>query len=101
MKDKNSTHDELAGLLRLLADIRAAVGDPTGKLMQDELVEHCRRMAYAAEMHDLCCAHLGACADPDAAGPTLLESICGVERERDSILSASHRKRLSSRGRNE
>jgi hypothetical protein len=46
----------------LLADIRAAVGDPTGKLMQDELVERCRSLrltdaereaidwaAYAAE----------------------------------------------------
>lgn len=31
-------------LLGLVADIRAAVGDPTGKLMQDELVEHCREM---------------------------------------------------------
>jgi hypothetical protein len=28
----------------LLADIRAAVGDPTGKLMQDELVERCRSL---------------------------------------------------------
>lgn len=31
-------------LLCLLADIRAAVGDPTGKLMQDELVAHCAEM---------------------------------------------------------
>ena len=38
-KDKPST-----GLLRLVADIRAAVGDPTGKLMQDELVEYCRNL---------------------------------------------------------
>jgi len=28
-------------LLGLVADIRAAVGNPTGKLMQDELVAHC------------------------------------------------------------
>lgn len=35
---------ESTALLGLLADIRAAVGDPTGKLMQDELVEHCRKM---------------------------------------------------------
>ena len=34
-----------ASLLNLIADIRAAVGDPTGKLMQDELVEHCRALA--------------------------------------------------------
>jgi hypothetical protein len=32
------------GLLGLIADIRAAVGDPTGKLMQDELVAHCRKL---------------------------------------------------------
>lgn len=32
------------GLLRLVADIRAAVGDPTGKLMQDELVAHCAEL---------------------------------------------------------
>lgn len=34
-----------SALLGLLADIRAAVGDPTGKLMQDELVERCRALA--------------------------------------------------------
>ena len=34
----------LFGLLGLVADIRAAVGDPTGKLMQDELVERCQRL---------------------------------------------------------
>jgi len=33
-----------ARLLGLIADIRAAVGDPTGKLMQDELVEHCKQL---------------------------------------------------------
>lgn len=35
-------------LLGLLADIRAAVGDPNGRLMQEELVEHCRRVTNAA-----------------------------------------------------
>ncbi len=34
----------VSALLILLADIRAAVGDPTGKLMQYELVERCRKM---------------------------------------------------------
>ena len=34
--------------LSLIADIRSAVGDPTGKLMQDELVEHCRYL-YASQ----------------------------------------------------
>lgn len=33
-----------ARLLGLIADIRAAVGDPTGKLMQDELLAHCRSL---------------------------------------------------------
>lgn len=33
-----------ARLLGLLADIRAAVGDPTGKLMQDELVDKCAEL---------------------------------------------------------
>ncbi len=37
----------LAGALRLIADIRAAAGDPEGKLMQDELVERIRRMRGA------------------------------------------------------
>ena len=41
----NAVSVESTALLGLLADIRAAVGDPTGKLMQDELVEHCRRMS--------------------------------------------------------
>jgi hypothetical protein len=36
-------------LLNLVADIRAAVGDPTGKLMQDELVAHCRKLKAAAD----------------------------------------------------
>jgi len=36
-------------LLGLLADIRAAVGDPTGKLMQDELVEHCRKLTHSSD----------------------------------------------------
>ena len=41
----NAVSVESTALLVLVADIRAAVGDPTGKLMQDELVEHCRRMS--------------------------------------------------------
>lgn len=35
---------EYTARLNLLADIRAAVGDPNGKLMQDEIVERCRKM---------------------------------------------------------
>lgn len=40
---------ETTALLGLLADIRAAVGDPTGTLMQDELVQHCRDLWAAAQ----------------------------------------------------
>ena len=37
--------DTEVALFHLLADIRAAAGDPEGKLMQDELVEHIRGLA--------------------------------------------------------
>lgn len=36
-------------LMGLIADIRAAVGDPEGKLMQEELVAHCRALRAKAE----------------------------------------------------
>lgn len=51
MSKQTKTAPPLAdsALLGLVADIRAAVGDPAGKLMQDELVEHCRRMASVVE----------------------------------------------------
>ena len=39
--------DEEYSLIGLLADIRAAAGDPEGKLMQDELVERVRETARA------------------------------------------------------
>ena len=39
--------DETYSLLSLLADIRAVVGDPEGRLMQDELVERVRTVARA------------------------------------------------------
>jgi S-adenosylmethionine:diacylglycerol 3-amino-3-carboxypropyl transferase len=42
--DSNAVSVESTALLGLLADIRAAVGDPTGKLMQDELIAHCRTL---------------------------------------------------------
>lgn len=44
MKDTETT-----GLLNLLADIRAAAGDPEGKLMQDELVAHIADLHAKAE----------------------------------------------------
>ena len=37
-------------LLGLLADIRAAVGDPNGELMQDELVGHCKTIRVIGDM---------------------------------------------------
>jgi len=40
----NAVSVESTALLGLVADIRAAVGDPTGKFMQDELVQHCAEM---------------------------------------------------------
>jgi hypothetical protein len=55
MKNRNATKRKReaavgsTALLGLLADIRAAVGDPTGKLMQDELVEHCRKLTHSAD----------------------------------------------------
>jgi hypothetical protein len=47
--------DEEYSLLGLLADIRAAVGDPEGKLMQDELVEHIRAIYDLGEAHKRAC----------------------------------------------
>ena len=46
---KNVVEVSVHGLLGLVADIRAAVGDPTGKLMQVDLVAHCRSMRSALE----------------------------------------------------
>lgn len=47
--DSNAVSVESTALLGLLADIRSAVGDPNSRLMQDELVEHCRRVTNAAQ----------------------------------------------------
>lgn len=38
--------------INLIADIRAAVGDPKGKLMQDELVAHCAELKRKADLFD-------------------------------------------------
>jgi hypothetical protein len=48
-KSSSEAEADSSGLLFLLADIRAAVGDPNGKLMQPELVDRCRRMRVALE----------------------------------------------------
>ncbi len=53
MEEPNRTMtDETFGLLSLLADIRKAVGDPTGKLMQDELVERCRELRNLESLNE-------------------------------------------------
>lgn len=48
-KMKDDPRAEVIELLNLVADIREAVGDPTGKLMQSELVERCRELRVKAE----------------------------------------------------
>lgn len=48
-EDSNAVSVESTALLGLLADIRAAVGDPSGQLMQDELVEHCSKLSHSAD----------------------------------------------------
>ena len=48
-QDSDAVVIESTALLGLLADIRAAVGDPTGKLMQDELVARCKHLREMEE----------------------------------------------------
>ena len=50
MKRSDAELAEARALLGLLASIRAAVGDPTGRLMQDELVERCRQLRADRDM---------------------------------------------------
>ena len=50
MKRSDAELAEARALLGLLADIRAAVGDPTGRLMQDDLVERCRQLRADRDM---------------------------------------------------
>ena len=51
----DAAKDENYILIGLLADIRAAAGDPDGKLMQDELVEHIRAIYDLGEAHKRAC----------------------------------------------
>lgn len=51
-QDQQRAHLHLIGVL---ADIRAAVGDPEGKLMQDELVERVRAVYDLGEAHKRAC----------------------------------------------
>lgn len=41
--------DENMSLLGIIADIRAAVGDPGGVMMLSELIEHCREIYVDAD----------------------------------------------------
>lgn len=44
--------------LALVARIRAAVGDPEGRLMQDDLIDHCRKLSeYTNRVKDEGSAH--------------------------------------------
>ena len=44
--------DTEISLLNLIADIRSAVGDPKGKLMQSDLVEYCKKLAHTADWNE-------------------------------------------------
>lgn len=48
-RQRDQSRRDCFGLLGLIADIRVGVGDPTGKLMQDELIQRCVRMRVALE----------------------------------------------------
>ncbi len=48
-QDLESARRDTWALLSLVADIRSAVGDPKGELMQDELVARCCSMRDALE----------------------------------------------------
>lgn len=47
--ERDAARADTWSLLSLLADIRRAVGDPHGRLMQDELVERCAKLREALE----------------------------------------------------
>jgi len=47
--DLDIDHSTGYSLLYLLAEIREAVGDPKGRLMQDELVVHIRKIVAAGD----------------------------------------------------
>ncbi len=51
-KQLSDVRGTLNAALHLIADIRRAVGDPTGNLMQDELVAHCGEVYKRAGMYN-------------------------------------------------
>jgi len=69
-----------SALLGLLAEIRAAVGDPTGKLMQDELVERCRKLRADNELLRAANADTKRIADAGWRMESALKKIASIAR---------------------
>ena len=79
-KKQPSKTDRQSALLGLLADIRAAVGDPTGKLMQDELVERCRKLRTDNELLRAANADTKRIADASWRMESALKKIASIAR---------------------
>lgn len=72
-KELEDARQSAWALLSLVADIRVAVGDPRGRLMQDELVERCRKMREALERLRDC--------DWVITLPDRMDAVRGIARE--------------------
>jgi hypothetical protein len=70
---------EVEAVVKLLADIREAVGDPEGRLMQDELVAHCRALREQATA-------LLAALEPLVTVPAVVVSSADLARAREVYL---------------
>jgi len=53
--ERDSLRTENARLLLLLADIRSALGDPEGKMMQKDFVEYCKEVVAERDRLRECC----------------------------------------------
>ena len=80
MRKQPSKTNRQSALLGLLADIRAAVGDPTGKLMQDELVERCRKLYADNELLRAANADTKRIADAGWRMESALKKIASIAR---------------------
>ena len=69
-RELNEARLNEAAALNLVAEIRAALGDPEGKMMQDELIEHCRKLATLQEAIDEFCLHNAWSTDQWKSNPT-------------------------------
>lgn len=113
-----AAHDETAGVLAVIADIRAAVDDKTGKIMLGDLASHIGKIYQLGEAHREACMNwerammqtigedvIGSVADAveklraDLANATALaaklEHLLGVERQtsaalREQFVHANH-----------